>query len=152
MKVLMLAHSFLSTHPRAGEPTGFKEAYQDGRKIHTIRANAKGYYKDGDTVSVRQWTGRPRASKQVEIGVSTIGLEPMAMNAITGRIDLCSVNGSFVDPVTIAHNDGLHLGTFYDWFFPRGRGAFRGLFEGDILHFTEFRYGHNKGSREERSS
>ena len=137
MKVLMLAHSFLATHPRSGESTGFKEAYQEGRKIHTIRANDNGYYKDGDTVSVRQWSGNPRASKQVEIGVSTIGLERVLLVSRNESDAGCLVVREQVEIATVSHNDGLCRGDFFDWFFPRGSG----VFEGDILHFTDFRYG-----------
>lgn len=70
----MLSRVFPATHPRAGEPTEFKEKLQRKEKLHTIRANWPLWesrindVRNGNAeLSVRQWTGKPYRSKQVEI-------------------------------------------------------------------------------------
>lgn len=65
MKTLMLSKTFPAYHPRAGALTCFRGKYETFIKIHTIRANRNGYYKDGDIVSVREWSEKPYRSKQV---------------------------------------------------------------------------------------
>lgn len=82
--VITLSRHFLANHKRAGEETHFKEKFLLGQgltdydtpsmaKIHTIRANYPLWEKrikevqEGRAVlSVRQWTGKPYRSKQVE--------------------------------------------------------------------------------------
>ena len=130
MKVLTLAKVFPKYHPRAGEPTGFRDAFLSGRKIHTLRANVKGKFRDGDVVSVREWEGVPYRSKQVVIrdGVR-IGLQHIVMSRKDGFV-WGSIGGT-----VIAENDGLRWQDFTSWFF-RGDGDY----EGDIIHFTDFRY------------
>lgn len=107
-----------------------------GRKIHTIRANSKGYYKDGDVVEVRQWSGEPYRSKQEQTGlVIKIGLEPMRLGMVRGLADFYDGNGwSFRK---IARNDGLSTEAFVDWFFPNGQ---KEPWIGCVIHFTNFRY------------
>lgn len=39
--ILTLCRIFPVTHSKAGEPTGFEGKLKDGKKIHTIRYNAK---------------------------------------------------------------------------------------------------------------
>ena len=48
MKTLLFSGIFPKAHPRAGEPTNFVQSMKDGIKKHTIRANAKKHFKDGD--------------------------------------------------------------------------------------------------------
>lgn len=138
MKVITLSKTFPAYHPRAGEQTGFAKSFIIGRKIHTIRANVHGYYQDGDIVSVRQWSGKPYASKQViledgvKIGVVPVQLSYMrgCMAARAGKIP-CS-------PVVVARNDGLSLSDFYDWFNPRMIPDLELNYS--FIHFTDFRY------------
>ena len=135
MKVLMLSKVFLKGHPRAGEPTMFREKYESGEKIHTIRRNEKGYYKDGDIVSIRQWSGKPRHSKQEIIGECKIGLRHVHM-WYRGYILTIRSDNRPLKCCSIAENDGLNQFEFRDWFFPTGEG----YLSGDIIHFTDFRY------------
>ena len=88
--VITLSKRFPTGHNRAGEPTHFWEKFIKGRdnysciyrdfwettipKIHTIRANYPLWKKRiaeverGEAcLSIRQWTGKPYRSKQVEI-------------------------------------------------------------------------------------
>lgn len=72
--VLMLSQVFPKTHNKAGMPTEFKEKVLNKKKIHTIRANyhlwerrIKEVQEGRAVLAVRQWTGKPYCSKQVEI-------------------------------------------------------------------------------------
>jgi len=108
MKYIMCARLFPAYHPRAGEPTGFREKILNGKKIHTIRASA-GNRKTGDTVSLREWTGRPYASKQHKFCRARILVEPFSMH------DEC-----WVKTIAIAEGDGLSVRDFQMW-FTRGK-------------------------------
>ena len=93
--VLTLSQKFPVTHSKAGLPTLFKHKLmaalnKDGEwnnpKLHTIRANYPLWRERFNQIargeaclSVRQWTGKPYCSKQVEIARLTaedgIGVE-----------------------------------------------------------------------------
>jgi hypothetical protein len=136
MKVLMLSKVFPQSHPRAGDPTGFLEAAMSGLKIHTIRENQKGYYRDGDVVEVRQWSGKPYRSKQERTGlVFKIGVEPIRLGQVRGIAD--DASGGCWSFRKIARNDGLSTEAFVDWFFPNGQ---KEPWIGSVIHFTNFRY------------
>ena len=117
-----------------GEPTLFKQKYKSGEKIHTIRMNEAGYFRDGDTVSIRQWSGKPYSSKQVEIGQNKIGVQAIRLNTdgtcmIAGRCHLAD---------GVALNDGLTFDEFRYWFWKGGVMAKPII--ADIIHFGDFRY------------
>lgn len=135
MKVLILSQVFPVNHPRKGEPTEFEEKYLSGEKIHTIRLNAKNYFKDGDDVSVRKWSAKPRCSSQVIIrGRQTIGIEPCVL-------DYAQQAATFPRHIPfseIAKNDGLSVADFNKWFFPSGKRLEPVV--ACFFHFTEFRY------------
>lgn len=149
---LTLSQVFPSTHPKAGQPTHFKENLRLS-KLHTIRANydywAKRFekIKTGEAcLSIREWIGRPYCSKQREIVRLTkddgIGIQ---------KLDFCRKEGTakFVDGILrpfvdgkridrterLANNDGLSLDDWCDWFkdydFSKPMA---------IIHFTKFRY------------
>ena len=84
--VITLSQVFPVTHIRKGEPTGFKDKFLaaigkaegDWLKLHTIRANYALWLERFDEIEagkaclcIRQWTGKPYCSKQVEIAVLT---------------------------------------------------------------------------------
>ena len=93
--VLMLSQFFPAYHPKAGSSTDFKNKLQAAlngwsdltfAKLHTIRANYPLWKKRFEQIergeaclSIRQWSGKPYASKQVEIARLTkddgIGLQ-----------------------------------------------------------------------------
>ena len=137
MKVLIVSRTFPAGHYRHPESTSFKRLILAGEKIHTIRANAKDYFKDGDKVSLRVWTGLPYRSKQREFAQMTIHLEPIDIVCASDMSLRCLVVGSEVAALDLCLHDGLTKDDFTDWFFPNGPGTF----SGDILHFTDFRYG-----------
>lgn len=134
--VLTVSKVFMKGHPLAGHPTNFKGQILSGRKIHTIRAGD--YWKKvadqvnaGEAVlSVREWSGQPYNSKQVEIKqFEKFGLQEIK---ITGY--LITVDTQMILFSQLSENDGLSLLNFSNWFkIPCN-------FSGHILHFTDFRY------------
>ena len=160
--VITLSRHFLANHKRAGEETHFKEKFLLGQgltdydapsmaKIHTIRANYPLWEKrikevqEGRAVlSIRQWTGKPYRSKQVEIamltakngvGVQKARIMPEAnfLIAIDENYDkyLCTAD----EIEKIAQNDGLSIEDWKEWF--RGYDLSKPK---AIIHFTKFRY------------
>ena len=91
-------------------------------------------------LSIREWEGRPYNSQQREIGRrDEIGLQKITM--IYGTDD--AVPQAWVDdrqvPVEeLAKNDGLSMEDFVNWFF--GSVHEGNVFEGVVIHFTNFRY------------
>ena len=120
MKVLMLANEFPSFHPMRGKPTGFAEKFLRGEKIHTCRLNAEVFWKTGDIVSVRRWTGKAYQS------VQTVIAEPVALRVVPVTIEFTrngwlfvTLDGLKLDSREFAKNDGLSFIDFLNWFFPR---------------------------------
>ena len=144
--VLTLSKSFPRTHARAGEPTEFREKFLKEEKIHTIRANYELWSKriaevraGRAVLSVRQWTGKPYASRQEEIARLTaensVGIQKLCFpNRLTALVDYPERKLS-VDFKLLAKNDGLSLADWCDWF--RHYDLSKPL---AIIHFTNFRY------------
>lgn len=140
--VLTLSKTYMKGHQRQGEPTDFKAKYLSGDKIHTIR-KGKYWKKVVDAVnagtavlSVRDWSGKPYASKQVEIGqLDKLGWQPIKTVAYRVYLNNASRQTRFSVRHLLAKNDGLSLIDFQQWFkMPKDD------FEGGIIHFTGFRY------------
>ena len=156
--VITLSRVFPAKHSKTGEPMKFRDAFNAGQvfnrgseclyvrpKLHTIRANYPLWEKrikevqEGNAVlSVRQWTGKPYRSKQVEIarltaanGVGIQMLRFLGDNFNGGYIR----NGVFPSDKILAKNDGLSLADWEAWF--RGYDLSKPL---AIIHFTKFRY------------
>lgn len=144
--VLTLSKFFPKTHKRAGEETDFELKFVFGGtldKKHTIRANYNLWkYRIEEVqagravLSVRQWTGMPYRSKQIEIARLTadngIGIQKLKM------IDLfrpTTINGHKVELPELAANDGLTYNDWVEWF--RKYDLREPL---AIIHFTSFRY------------
>ena len=164
--VLTLSKTFPVTHPRKGEPTGFQHKalaainhWEDHElKLHTIRANYLLWSKRFEEImkgeaclSIRQWTGKPYASKQIEIARLTdddgIGLQRLQFIPLNGdlgnfitSIDFCCHR--MPEALNLAHelasNDGLTFADWKEWFFGSGKYDFRKPLA--IIHFTSFRY------------
>lgn len=164
--VITLSKNFLSNHPRAGEPTGFAEAIRKGNKIHTIRCNfpfwekrIKEVQQGKARLSLRQWTGKPYRSKQVEIAELTaesgIGLQRMKFIRTEWREQdesehFCywttTTDGRDIDLDLLAQNDGFsNCPDFMMWFDPAikkqevNKDGWR-ILDLTIIHFTPFRY------------
>lgn len=160
--VITLSKVFPSTHPRAGEPTNFRSKFERGIKIHTIRANYSLWAKriaevqNGEAcLSIRQWTGKPYRSKQETIATLTkddgVGIQVLKFSRDSfacGRaytefdnVITMTRNISIIPPVIsidlgiLAHNDGLSLQDWKDWFKDYALSKPMA-----IIHFTKFRY------------
>ena len=134
--VLTVSRYFFKGHPIAGAPTDFPLLIIKDEKIHTIRADEKGYWKKVvDKVnsgkyylSIRTWSGKPYASKQSEVTrVYSMNYQEIYMSNEGIMVDDRMLT---LDEVkTLAANDGLSVENFEGWF--------RKLpFKGCILHFT----------------
>ncbi len=152
--VITLSRHFLANHKRAGEETHFKEKFLLGQgltdydtpsmaKIHTIRANYPLWEKrikevqEGRAVlSIRQWTGKPYRSKQVEVARLTdrngVGVQKLEL---TNDFTECIVGDHRYSYVSVAKNDGLHPADWLDWF-----SCYDLSKPMAIIHFTKFRY------------
>jgi hypothetical protein len=145
--ILTLCKSFPVTHRKSGEVTGFEDKLKEGKKIHTIRYNAKGVwdnrYNDISLgkkyLSVREWTGRPYNSEQRELfRFDKIGLQHVTMTY--GSDDAYPqvwIDDRQVPIQEVAKNDGLSVHDFVEWFFGKNK---ENVFEGVVIHFTDFRY------------
>ena len=152
---LALSKVFPSTHPRAGEPTDFRNKLHAAlkgnarclAKRHTIRANydlwAKRFEKiaAGEAVlSVREWVGKPygKGSTMRELALLThedgIGVQRLEFR--NSNIFLPRLEGRCIYyPSEIAHKDGLGLRDWLDWF--KGCDLSKPM---AIIHFTNYRY------------
>ena len=164
-KVITLSKNFLKTHPKAGQPTGFADAaravlaeqcpmqaefirltggYIDNRKRkrHTIRLGRS--WRDGQTASLRTWSGKPCVSKQtvlahdLRLRVQDIRIDVVHMEIdikvdypVLSYLPLCNMTED--DPVfmQIVENDALTYREFMDWFWPKDRHL--KLFSAQIL-------------------
>lgn len=155
--VITLSQVFPSTHPRAGEQTGFKDKFfaaikelkDEWWKLHTIRANYKLWKKRFEQIergeaclSVRQWSGKPYRSKQIELVRLTredgIGLQVLTFYRDrdgVASLKFFNVNGRYQDSEHLAKNDGLTVKDWRDWF--RYYDLSKPM---AIIHFTKFRY------------
>ena len=147
--VLTVSKKFLNKHPLKGKNTNFKKKILEGTKVHTIRSNYKYWERIVNNVnagkgvlSVRQWSGKPYRSKQVEIkrfyelGIQKVTILNNASDiTINDSLKGCRSYQFMSDKQIkkIANNDGLSLEDFVYWF--------EGVMEdGAILHFTKLRY------------
>ena len=113
------------------------------RKIHTLRGNLPLWEKriaqiqNGEAVlSVRQWTGKPYRSKQVELARLTaedgVGIQELRLTDLSRPT---AINGRRVELPDLARNDGLSFDDWFHWF--KGYDLSKPL---GIIHFTGFRY------------
>lgn len=151
--VLMLSHSFPATHNRRGEPTYFKEKFfhHPGmlKKLHTIRSNyplwlsrIRDIQRGTAVLSVREWLGAPYRSKQRElarltaadeVGCQLLLFHPDADGCFS--LKFFDIAGRSVDHKDLAHNDGLSLEDWREWF--KDYDLSKPL---AVVHFTKFRY------------
>lgn len=164
--VLTLSQNFPATHPRKGQPTGFAEnlafkthleldktigGYRNvqGSKLHTIRANYPLWAKRFEQInrgeaclSIRQWTGKPYRSKQVEIARLTkadgIGIQELIYKK-ENRLspERYTIEDCEIDTSMLAENDGLTLADWEAWFSNPKYDLSEPM---AIIHFTKFRY------------
>ena len=150
--IITLSRVFPTIHSRRGESTDFASKLASGEKKHTIRKNydlwkinAEKMERSKFYLSIRQWSGRPYKSPQVEIAQrnNPIGVQPIELyyhaynDTITAKID--GREWLDADCYTIAKNDGLSVQDFKEWFFGKDPQEDK-VFTGVIIHFTDFRY------------
>lgn len=158
-KILMtLSKSFPLTHSRKREATDFStklrrtlDGKQGDRKIHTIRSNYTQWKHNLDKVidkqyfiSVREWSGRPYHTKQIELYRIYAKVSYQSIRLVYRAADKsvsCTIDGRvFTDLDLLAKNDGLSRQDFLEWYFPILSEDRDRSFEGIIIHFTDFRY------------
>lgn len=164
--VITLSKRFPTGHNRAGDLTFFHEALSNAlhnteatltvddaddtsikiyeRKIHTIRANYPLWAKRiaeverGEAcLSIRQWTGKPYRSKQVEIARMTKedGIGIQRLEFVSGKLGLPRIGIVYQRKNEIALNDGLSVDDWESWF--KNYDLTQPM---AIIHFTQFRY------------
>lgn len=144
--VIILSRFFPKGHKRAGEPTGFKEKFRK-EKLYSIRANYEYWekifeeiYKGEACLSVRQWSGLPYRSKQVELMRLTredgIGIQKLRIYEHEPLpVVYADRYTTPVDWQELANNDGLSLNDWREWFKDYDLSQPMA-----IIHFTGFRY------------
>lgn len=150
---IVVSKAYPKVHKRHGEQTHFATKLVNGEKLHTIRnnydlwaVNAEKMKTGNYVLSVRQWSGVPRRSKQCEIYHTDeeIGVEHITMmySADDDSIAVC-VEDRYLSEDEIAQlakNDGTDVDDFKDWFFCKQRNKQDATFNGVIVHFTPLRY------------
>lgn len=112
-------------------------------KLHTIRANyplwekrIKEVQAGRAVLSIRQWTGKPYRSKQVEIATLTAGSGVgIQLMELTNDFAECIIGDHHHSYVTVAKNDGLRPADWIDWF-----SCYDLSKPMAVIHFTKFRY------------
>lgn len=118
-------------------------------KLHTIRANfplwekrIKEIQEERAVLSIRQWTGKPYRSKQVEIARLTaddgVGIQKLSFHKDKDEVPSLKyfdIDGKCIDREILANNDGLSKEYWQEWF--RGYDLSKPM---AVIHFTKFRY------------
>lgn len=157
--VIMVSRTFPAMHPRKGQETNFPAAIINEDKRHTCRSNYVLWYKRSlevqagrAVISLRYWSGKPYASKQVEFCVlHWIHVQKVHVYQIPktyGIPSICEVfyttathTKIFIEnsiiplkrPELFASHDGLSMADFNAWFKKPVEDA-------AIIHFTQFTY------------
>lgn len=174
--VITLSEYFPVAHPRKGEPTEFVSKFNRASicykcattigavcsadcqcyrnaKFHTLRGNYDLWHKRFEEIyagraylSVRIWSGKPYASKQIEIARLTkddgIGMQLLCFAGNNSKKDRelhrPIVGGTTkIDYRSLAVMDGLSLQDWEDWFTTGDYDLSEPMV---IIHFTSFRY------------
>ena len=159
--VLTLSQVFPATHPRKGEPTNLKVGLLNALyihnpiapiKLHTIRGNYELWRKCFEEIdagnaclSIREWSGKPYSSKQIEIIRLTkedgIGLQKLEFKKERGIMfpqyitERPIVRNMIVPIIKLSENDGLLVDDWRAWFESYDLSTPLA-----IIHFTKFRY------------
>lgn len=138
--VLLVSKKFPIKHPKAGDETLFNEKIKLGFKKHTIRLNyylwlkrIKEIHNGKAVLSVREWSGKPYQTNQVELFRTTqVGIQKLEKVENVFMVDGLDIDLCFHE---LAANDGLSYQDFKDWFSPiKPNQPYA------IIHFTNFRY------------
>lgn len=142
--VLIVSKTFPVYHKKSGQDTGFVYQIQNiftdkNIKIHTIRSNytlwksRENEINNGRAIlSIRYWSGKPYASKQVEIcRLTEIGVQILKDPS---NFVFAEINNTKYNWEEVAHNDGLSFEDFCEWFKKRQSEPMA------VIQFTKFRY------------
>ena len=155
--ILMLSKRFPVNHPKAGQPTFFRDKIlasvfhnqEYWQKLHTIRANYLLWEKrikevrEGKAIlSLRQWADKPYRSKTQEIVRLTasdgVGIQILEFDKDRDGMvswNFFDIDGKYPSLEDVALNDGLTLEEWKAWF--KGYDFSHPL---AVIHFTPFRY------------
>ena len=155
--ILMLSRRFPVNHPKAGQPTFFRDKLlasvfhnqEYWQKLHTIRANYLLWekrikeVKEGKAIlSLRQWADKPYRSKTQEIVRLTasdgVGMQILEFDKDRDGMvswNFFDIDGKYPSLEDVAHNDGLSLEDWKAWF--KDYNFSHPL---AVIHFTPFRY------------
>jgi hypothetical protein len=154
-RVITFSRQFPKYHPKAGQPTYFKEKllhsllsmdvinlyspfvtdvelnlkhFCEGTKNHTIRAGNR--WKVGDKFSPREWSEKPYNSKMTTIAPDIEIKKIFDFEITNNEIYINGQSSSFTN-LDIAINDGLDYKDLLQWFqFPKP-------FKGQIICWNE---------------
>jgi len=119
MRNLSFSLFFPSTHPRAGQPTWFKEKILNGEKVHTIRDHLSPLQR-GYVFRPVHWSEKPYRSAVVEVcePLTVVETYPFSLELAKAK-----VSGRIVSDLRVlARNDGLSVEDFLAWFYPKYSG------------------------------
>ena len=155
--ILMLSKRFPVNHPKAGQPTFFRDKIlasvfhnqEYWQKLHTIRANYLLWEKrikevrEGRAIlSIRQWADKPYRSKTQEIVRLTasdgVGIQILEFDKDRDGMvswNFFDIDGKYPSLEDVAFNDGLTLEEWKAWF--KDYDFSHPL---AVIHFTPFRY------------
>lgn len=113
MRLIHFSMFFPVKHPKAGQPTYFKESILNGRKIHTFRKH-RVEFRAGQQFKPVAWSDKPYRSQIIDLCDEPITIvETYPFVKIGHSI---KISGAYANPEIVANNDGLELQDFYDWF------------------------------------
>jgi hypothetical protein len=121
----------------------FVKPILDGIKIHTIRDDTKRRWKEGNSI---QMAIGVRTSKyyMFKEGVCT-GIQNVEMSLTkSDTFILVAIDGRvlpFSELLLLSYRDGFNsLQGFIDWFLPLIKAAPNNIYNGVIIHWTDFKY------------
>ncbi len=164
--VVLLSKAFFPKHPKAGEPTSFRDKVIRGKKRHTVRCNfsywaerVKKLQEAGGVLSIREWSGKAYRSPQeviLDVPASLIEVQRLELTRTAKSYEEdgwtrgyyewdATVDGQFADIRRLAHNDGLLTKDFIEFFNPVFEEYAKDKPEKltltfAVIHFTTFRY------------
>lgn len=144
--VITLSVCFMTGHSRAGQPTGFADKLESGRKKHTIRANYEYWAGKARLINegrmvlhIRQWVGRPYYSPQVELRqmhslrIQKISVYYAELQSVEPTVVVDGRVLSQQEVEQLAYNDGLSYEEWLEWMCPKRKPLMNGV----ILHLTD---------------
>lgn len=148
--VVLLSKVFFDGHSKAGKPTYFAQSVKDGSKRHTVRSNyaywerkIAALKKQGGTLCIRQWSGKPYRSPQetiLEVPASVVCIQKVVIAQIGVNKLSAEVDGYKVPISEIAKNDGLNSVEFSEFLQPILKASEGNETTFAVIHFTNFRY------------